>query len=194
MMEDDDDLRRVLGNWDPKQNKKAYSNKLPMKIIRQKAGFREADGKYYNPPVTVTPPQSLKDRVFPWLTVTSSTHDTYGFPSEEKLTASKFLLFMKNLTEVVLQDAAVIFFQHPNRLYHPVFGLDLFQSEEFNSYVEVMRSSLGSSTSPLDASLERVLPGMNSQFNTLSSGRPRTIIPKPTVDAEEFAVHLRPIG
>jgi hypothetical protein len=49
MMEDDDDLRRVLVNWDPKQNKKAYSNKLPMKIIHQKAGFGEAEGLYYNP-------------------------------------------------------------------------------------------------------------------------------------------------
>jgi hypothetical protein len=65
MMEDDDDLQRVLGNWDPKQNEKAYSNKLPMKIIRQKAGFRDADGMYYNPRVTISPPKSLKDRVFP---------------------------------------------------------------------------------------------------------------------------------
>jgi hypothetical protein len=64
MMEDDDDLRRVLGNWDPKQNKRAYSNKLPMKIIRQKAGFCEADGMYYNPGVTFSPPKSLKDRLF----------------------------------------------------------------------------------------------------------------------------------
>jgi hypothetical protein len=30
MMEDDDDLRRVLGNWNTKQNEKAYSNKLPI--------------------------------------------------------------------------------------------------------------------------------------------------------------------
>jgi hypothetical protein len=130
MMEDDDDLRRVLGNWDPKQNEKAYSNKLPMKIIRQKAGFREADGMYYNPHVTITPPKSLKEKVFPWLTVTSSTIDSYGLSLADKLTASKFLLFMENLTEVVLQDAAVIFIQHPNCLYHPLFGLDLFQSEE----------------------------------------------------------------
>jgi hypothetical protein len=34
-----------------------------------------------------------------------------------------------------------------------------------------MRSSLGSSTSPLDASLERVLPGMNARFNTLASSQ-----------------------
>jgi hypothetical protein len=78
---------------------------------------------------------------------------------------------MENLAEVVLQDAAVIFIQHPNRLYHPLFGLDLFQSEEFQSFVVVMRSSLGSSTSPLDASLERVLPGMNDRFNTLASSQ-----------------------
>jgi hypothetical protein len=142
-----------------------------MKIIRQKAGFREADGMYYNPCVTVKPPRLLRDRVFPWLTEYQSFTDTYGFPEAEKLTATKFLQFMDHLTEVVLQDAAVIFIQHPNRCYHPLFGLDLFQSQEFKSYVEVMRASLGSSTSPLDASLERVLPGMNARFNTLPSGQ-----------------------
>jgi hypothetical protein len=105
------------------------------------------------------------------LTVTSSIIDSYGLSLADKLTASKFLLFMENLTEVVLQDAAVIFIQHPNRLYHPLFGLDLFQSKEFQSFVVVMRSSLGSSTSPLDASLERVLPGMNARFNTLASSQ-----------------------
>jgi hypothetical protein len=42
--ENDNDLRSVLGNWDPKTNEKLYSNKLPMKILCQKAGFREADG------------------------------------------------------------------------------------------------------------------------------------------------------
>jgi hypothetical protein len=89
MMEDDNDLRRVLGNWDPKQNEKAYSNKLPMKVIRhQKAGFREADGMYYNPCVTITPPKSLKEKVFPWLTVTSSIIDSYGLSLADKLTAS----------------------------------------------------------------------------------------------------------
>jgi hypothetical protein len=76
---------------------------------------------------------------------------------------------METLTEVVLQDAAVIFVKHPNPLYRPLFGLDLFQSEEFKSFVNVMHASLGSSTSPLDASLETVLPGMNARFNTLAS-------------------------
>jgi hypothetical protein len=116
----------------------------------------------------------MDTRVFPcWLTVTLSTIDTYGFPAAEKLMATKFLQFMVTLTEVVLQGATVIFIKHPNRLYHPLFGLDLFQSEEeFKSFVEVMHSSLGRSTSPLDAaSLKTVLPGMNARFNTLASGQ-----------------------
>jgi hypothetical protein len=54
-----------------------------MKIIHQKAGFREAKGMYYNPRVTIYPPKSLMDRVFPWLKVTLSTIDTYGFPAAD---------------------------------------------------------------------------------------------------------------
>jgi hypothetical protein len=115
------------------------------------------------------------DRVFPWLTLTLSTIATEGFPVEDKLTATKFLEFMLTLTEVVLQDDAVIFIKHPNcqpnRQYHPLFAMDVFQSNEFKSFVEVMCASLASSTSPFDASLETILPGMNAQFHTLHQGQ-----------------------
>ncbi|KAG7352243.1 centromere DNA-binding like protein [Nitzschia inconspicua] len=151
IMEDDDNLRRTLGNWDPKQNEKAYSNKLPMKIIRQKAGFREAEGLHYNPRVAVIPPTSLTEKVFPCLSDTF--HAFTGLseisPEDDKVTATRFLHFMKVLSEVVIQDAAVIFVEHPNRIHHPLFSsVEVFQSNEFKSYVELMRASLTHATSP----------------------------------------------
>jgi hypothetical protein len=139
-----------------------------MKIICQKAGFREEEGLYYNPRVTVYPSQSLMERVFPWLTVTLSSIITDGFPAEDK--------FMVTLTQVVLQDAAFISIKHPNCLYQPLFVMDVFQSDEFKLFVEVMRASLASCTSPFDASLE------TECTVSYSSSRPRIIIPKPSVD------------
>ncbi|KAG7336496.1 centromere DNA-binding like protein [Nitzschia inconspicua] len=170
IMEDDDNLRRTLGNWDPKQNEKAYSNKLPMKIIRQKAGFREADGLHYNPRVAVIPPTSLTEKVFPCLSDTFQAFTGLSeiSPEDDKVTATRFLHFMKVLSEVVIQDAAVIFVEHPNRIHHPLFSsVEVFQSNEFQSYVELMRASLTHATSPYNASLETVLPGLNARFDTL---------------------------
>ncbi|KAG7362818.1 centromere DNA-binding like protein [Nitzschia inconspicua] len=170
IMEDDDNLRRTLGNWDPKQNEKAYSNKLPMKILLQKAGFREADGLHYNPRVAVIPPTSLTEKVFPCLSDTFQAFTGLSeiSPEDDKVTATRFLHFMKVLSEVVIQDAAVIFVEHPNRIHHPLFSsVEVFQSNEFQSYVELMRASLTHATSPYNASLETVLPGLNARFDTL---------------------------
>ncbi|KAG7337517.1 centromere DNA-binding like protein [Nitzschia inconspicua] len=91
----------------PKQNEKAYSNKLPMKIIRQKAGFREAEGLHYNPRVAVIPPTSLTEKVFPCLSDTFQAFTGLSeiSPEDDKVTATRFLHFMKVLSEVVIQDA-----------------------------------------------------------------------------------------
>ncbi|KAG7357618.1 centromere DNA-binding like protein [Nitzschia inconspicua] len=156
-MEDDDNLRRTLGNWDPKQNEKAYSNKLPLKPIRQKAGFREAEGLHYNSRVAVIPPTSLTDKVFPCLrdSFQAFTGLSEISPEDDKVTATRFLHFMKVLSEVVIQDATVIFVEHPNRIHHPLFSsVEVFQSNEFQSYVELMRASLTHATSPYNASLD----------------------------------------
>ncbi|KAG7367334.1 centromere DNA-binding like protein [Nitzschia inconspicua] len=89
-------------------------------------------------------------------------------PEDDKVTATRFLHFMKVLSEVVIQDAAVIFVEHPNRIHHSLFSsVEVFQSNEFQSYVELMRASLTHATSPYNASLETVLPGLNARFDTL---------------------------
>ncbi|KAG7357624.1 centromere DNA-binding like protein [Nitzschia inconspicua] len=141
IMEDDDNLRRTLGNWDPKQNEKAYSNKLPLKTIRRKAGFREAEGLHYNSRVAVIPPTSLTDKVFPCLRDSFQVFTGLSVisPEDDKVAATRFLHFMKVLSEVVIQDATVIFVEHPNRIHHPLFSsVEVFQSNEFQSYVELM--------------------------------------------------------
>ena len=44
--EADNENIRILGNWDPKQQEKAYSSKLPMKAMKSKAGYGQ-NGVYY---------------------------------------------------------------------------------------------------------------------------------------------------
>lgn len=126
-----EEIRR-LGNWDPKIQEKSYSTKLPMKAIRAIAGFVLANGMHYNPRTRLVVTEELCK-----LTPLGFAWEAEEFVSrrmldgEEKYTAVQFLRCMKQLSIVLLQDAAAIISLYPDRREHPLFRLDCFQHDEF---------------------------------------------------------------
>ena len=145
---------RNLGNWDPTTQEKFYSTKLPMRILRSKAGFTKANGMVYNPRVAVEPPESLACQVFPWVDPALDVLEAATEMDEkDRRTAFAFLSFMKELRTVVLQDAAVML-DDPVRSRHAVFQLPVFQTDEFKDYCVTMRNSLAQTENPLDASVD----------------------------------------
>ena len=160
---------RWLGNWDPKMQEARYSTKLPMKIIRSRAGHQRSNGLNYNPRIALVPPESLRNQVFPWLHGVTEAFN--ASPSKNDLpTAKCFLSLMNTLQTVVVQDAAAMIVLTPDRSNHAMFQLPLFGSNEFAVYCNQMRQHLRQSTPPWDSSLEQVLPGVHTRFDSIQSG------------------------
>ena len=141
-----------------------------MRIIRSRAGFLDADGMNYNPRTKFQVPDELRSQVFPWLKSARasfmSTIDTStGEPvSKSKITAYKFLEFLDQLQDVVIQDAAAILIDYPSRGHHGIFSLPIFRSKLFHDYKLALQRKLATSKAPWDSSIESVLPGINSNF------------------------------
>ena len=122
-----------LGNWDQKVYNKCYSGKLPMQPMRSIGGFHQAKGMYFNPRTTAKPPIELvlqtpfKFAVINCDLVWESIRNNNSAGS----TAHTFLKLCKELAVVFLQDAAAIWIENPERRDHPLFTLDVFQSQEW---------------------------------------------------------------
>jgi hypothetical protein len=169
MNEDSSEDLRFLGNWDPKVQEQRYSTKVPMKIIRSKAGMTKANGLNYNPRTALIVPDSLRHQVFPWLKDARESFLADKTQSAECVTARCFLHLMDEMQTVAIQDAAAMALQDPERTRHGIFSLPVFQSPEFQEYMIRMKDHLAGSKAPYDTSLEQVLPGVQSRLDTLNS-------------------------
>ena len=152
-----------LGNWGLNVQETRYSTKIPMGIIRSKA--RLSHKVNWNPRIGLSPPKVLTDSVFPWLGAARAKLDMDGKGNEMKVTARCFLLLMKDLAEIVIQDAAALAVEFPERMAHPMFQSPIFRSIEFQEYLHEMKVHLETSKSPFDSSLEQILPGVNGRLN-----------------------------
>jgi Centromere DNA-binding protein complex CBF3 subunit, domain 2 len=146
---------RLLGNWDPSTQEKAYSIKVPLGIIRKKACFRTNDGAHYNPRTAVTPPSELLAKNFPWAPAELDKVKQFQFNNMRgRPTAIHFLeLIVALRREVVVQDAAAMMILNPERATHTFFQMEVFRSPEFALFKETMRSSLQTMTNPRDSDL-----------------------------------------
>ena len=59
MLEVESEAIRQLGNWDPKIQENSYSTKLPMKPMRNLAGYTQSNGLFYNKRTVVEPSKDL---------------------------------------------------------------------------------------------------------------------------------------
>jgi hypothetical protein len=72
------------------------------------------------------------------------------------------LHFFQQLNRVFVQDCAAMLALHPERQDHPMFReISMCSSAEFQEYLDEMAKELREQIDPLDASLEKVLPGLH---------------------------------
>ena len=138
-----------------------------MKIIRSKAHLE--NNINWNPRVGLEPPDNLRHQVFPWLQNSLKVFENHP-QFDDKNTARLFLTLLEQLQTVVIQDAAALAVRFPTRMKHKLFELPVFQSVAFSEYTATMRATLDQSIAPWDASLEQIMPGLNTRFNSLQSG------------------------
>ena len=124
---------RILGNWDPKIQERSYSTKLPMRPMRAMGGYTTANGMYYNPRSSVAPQDELLMKT-PFKFAFSVYGDLMYYVANgngEGSTALHFCKFLSNLAVIFLQDAAAMWIEHPHRRNHPLYKLEVFQSDEW---------------------------------------------------------------
>jgi hypothetical protein len=129
-----------MGQWHLSIQDVRYSMKLPKRQIRKLAGFTQAGGMYVNKRTVVEPPMELllMTPVGKWVYEAKEWIDEANLDGAGKMTASNFLNFMVELNKVFLQDSAAMMIQHPTRVSHPVFHLELFRSVEFKVRTRVL--------------------------------------------------------
>ena len=117
-----------LGNWSPDTQRKFYSAKLPLHVLKLIAGFYS--GMNFNIRTVVFPCEELKGMIMPWADVqlkrVQESPDGDG-----KWTACCFLSMVIKMKDIVLQDAAAMMVLHPERCHHHLFTLPVFQTELF---------------------------------------------------------------
>jgi len=154
---------RMLGNWDPKQQEKSHSSKLPMKAMKSKACCGEK-GVVCTERVVTEPCDEMHGLFMQWvehgLQRTGPTLST----NNPKKTAHGFLLFMQNMKRAVIQDAACMMPKHPERCSHAVFQLPLFSHPLFLQFKDKMKVDLEGLASPADGAMDIALPGLRQHI------------------------------
>ena len=77
--------------------------------------------------------------------------------------------FLSKLAEVVVQDAAALAVQFPDRISHPIYQLSIFGRDDFKEYMEEMKIHLEQSKSPWDNSFEQFNQGLNAKLSGIQS-------------------------
>jgi hypothetical protein len=166
LLEVESEAIRRMGQWNPNTFDNSYSSKLPLGPIRNLAGYSNSSKIYFNTRTSVDPPFELLELtpigvwVYEALRVVNEDKDSHKYR-----TVVAFLEFMKELNKVFLQDAAAMLAFHPDRVHHPIFTqLEVFHRESFGTFFKDMKAALEVEEDPLDANLEKVLPGIHQRL------------------------------
>jgi Centromere DNA-binding protein complex CBF3 subunit, domain 2 len=130
LMEEEDEAIRRMGNWNPSIFDNSYSTKLPMSPIRKLAGFADGNSLYFNTRTTVIPSDELR-RMTPFGKWCYTAYDGVLERDVNKYTLLGFLKFVCEINDVLLQDAAAMMIQFPDRCDHPMFEIEVFKTKEF---------------------------------------------------------------
>lgn len=173
MMELDPMDIKLQGNWNPDVQETRYSAKLPLRAMRGLAGSKFEKGSYYNFRVHEIPAdreEPLEDELWPFVDV--CLEQVYAAVEDdglERFTAIHFLLLLKHLRLVILQDAACLMELH-GRADHPLFRLPIFHSPKFAQFRVQMRNASVRARDRTDDRLSIVAPTINASLQSLQSG------------------------
>ncbi|KAG7371290.1 centromere DNA-binding like protein [Nitzschia inconspicua] len=155
-----------MGNWNPSIHDSSYSTKLPMKAIRQLAGYPDGQSLYFNTRTALDPPEALL-RATPMGQWVYEAHENVGrrcseSGSSKHQTAYQVLCFFVDLNRFFLQDAAAMICLYPERGRHKMYDeIPVFNHELWQPFVGEMKLKLETEECPFDAKLEAVLPSVH---------------------------------
>ena len=155
--------QRNMGNWASDVYQKCYSKRLPLGALRALAGFSKTRGKYKNPRTSFkgeVQHELLAKQIFPWIDAIMSNKEINSYE-----TSKGFLVLLRNLRWVILQDAAILIKVHDRK--HVIFNTfpDIFDSVLFNDYAVKLQHHMDQAIDPNDINIETVLPGVIQKFD-----------------------------
>ena len=153
-------LIKNIGNWNPDTQEDRYSAKLPLQALRIMARHDRKKGLYYLPLSGVQPPEELAKLIFPFI---EGQLEHYRGKNP---TAVAYLKMLLRLRSVILQDAAQMKILG---LDHMIFHLPVFCSGLFAEFCASVKNYLSTTVNPFEASIESVLPGIQSKIDSVHS-------------------------
>jgi hypothetical protein len=150
-----------LGNWNLNTRREVYSAKLPMKAMRIMAGHSDQKASFFVARSLIEPPVTLQHKIFPFIEEACESLQAVPWSCT---TAQCFLKLLERLRAVVLQDVAEMIIKEHR---HIIFTDEVFQCDEFLSFVDRMREHLSHVQNPNNTSLQLLLPGIHDRFNNL---------------------------
>ena len=139
-LEIDEKFIQKLGNWNVDVRDQCYSNNLPLPAMRGAAGYTQNNGRYSNPRATVDPPEELERMIFPFAEAQLEKVQAEVERNGARLggnylgAARNFLNMLLRLRTIVLQDAAALQVEHPERCNGHMLFLafpEIFRSQLF---------------------------------------------------------------
>jgi hypothetical protein len=165
----DSQIRR-LGRWNTSAMEGCYLSQLPREAMRVLAGFPSSPGSFFLKRAQVNPAEELQSLVFPqvehWLT---RQHEN---TAEQNIAAGGFLLLLKTMRAIVLQDAVALQQFFPD---HFLFQHPIFQTSLFNQFKTQLEPIINDIEEPETIRLHRVIPDLmghlDSRFEQLEVHR-----------------------
>jgi hypothetical protein len=100
---------------------------IPTGAVKVLAGLEPQCESYRLKRSSVDPSEDLQRMVFPWINAYLDSKKIFL----RTMAAQEFLMLLKHLRVVVLQDASILINRYPK---HPVFDLPVFKSQNFLSF------------------------------------------------------------
>ncbi|PPQ87750.1 hypothetical protein CVT24_003818, partial [Panaeolus cyanescens] len=134
------DSVRALGNWSIASSWSLYNHSLPVDAIVAAAGFNGKQvNSYFVAREAIVPPASLLLSIFPWIEAEEKAYKhrliALAKPTNKNAGQDEALCYLLNLLRrlrtVLLQDAAVLYSEHPEA---PIFKFSPFNSNDFQQF------------------------------------------------------------
>ena len=154
--------QRNMGNWSADVFQKSYSKRLPLGALRALAGFPKEKGKYRSARTTFQGEhqhQVFAKKIFPCADAIVGDNEINNHK-----TSKAFLVFLRNMRWVILQDATILIKVHGRT--HCLFNTfpHIFKSTLFADYGDKLLRHMDDAIEPNDIDIEKVLPGVLQKF------------------------------
>jgi hypothetical protein len=154
---------RQGGRWNNQALENCYLQSVPRDFLRSAAGFDPQRKNFFLPRASISPPEALKQQMFPDLVRWKENLHSHG-----DVTASLELLLklLEFLSIVLLQDCCILMDAFPDFFLweHPIFNND-----QFLSFRRTLKASLETENSPIELRIQEVLPDVLARIDENSS-------------------------